>query len=195
MSIRKWFARKPSDQTVPAAIGASPTASRLAAEDLLVNQGSEHKSEFETTPPTPIGQGRLISLLSELGYKFSTDEDGDVIGIWDGNAFWFMFLGTNDGFFQIRSRWHRGVGSLDKSLALQTCNDWNRDKLWPKTFVREDPESQGYVVYAENTFDFSDGATPKQFSYSIELALKSTLHFYQHLESLIAPDNEETDQD
>lgn len=197
MSIRKWFARKPSTSPVRVGSPVSHTEFGVGPEDLLTHtdDDSTNDSEFEISPPTPVNQGRLVSHLSELGYKFTTDEDGDVVGIWDGNFFWFMFMGTDSGFFQIRSRWHRNVGSTDKSLALQTCNDWNRDKLWPKTFVRDDTDSDGFAVYGENTFDFTEGATPKQFAYSIELALKSTLHFYQHLESLIAPESEESAQD
>lgn len=145
-------------------------------------------------PPTPVTRERLEAVLTAAHYKYSRDVDGDIYGVWDGNMVWFLFLGADSEFLQIRSRWHRGIGENGLALAGQAVNDWNRDRLWPKAFLRaESPEA--YAAYTETTHDFSDGATGEQLTYFVETSLQTAAQFHHTIELVVHPENpEDTDQ-
>ncbi|WP_435299857.1 YbjN domain-containing protein [Timonella sp. A28] len=196
MSFKKWFGRNDDPATHTPETphiredGHAPAAgsSELQPRRLLTKTTPRvEAAHFGTELTSPVDRDRLVAYLSAEDYKFSIDDDGDVVGVWDGHPFWFMFMGPDKRFFQIRARWRRKISTESKLMLMQVANDWNRDKLGPKVFVREDEETHEHSIFAEITFDYSSGASKKQFEYSVDYALKSSLQFFEFLNTTISP--------
>jgi hypothetical protein len=197
MSLRDWLSKATNKQQASA---EQPSDSETAPEDVSVDTFAVKSktidpAHFGEEPISEFSRSRVVSYLADEGYKFSFDDDGDIVGVWDGSPFWFLFMGPEGGFFQVRGRWHRSVGHANRTLALQSVNDWNRDRIWPKGFVREEPDGTANSIYGESTFDFTDGITDKQLHYAINYALQCTLQMFEHMGTLIAPETGEAPED
>ncbi|ACV08701.1 YbjN domain-containing protein [Jonesia denitrificans] len=156
-------------------------------------QEAEHNDAVKR-PVTPVTRERVAHVLTAAGYQHTRDSDGDIVGVWDGNTVWFLLLGPEETFLQVRSRWQRAIGPQGMDAALLAVSDWNRDHLWPKVFLREEGP-QSWAAYTETTHDFCDGATSDQLDYYLHVALQTTAQFYDHMARTVLPDNPENDTD
>ncbi|GAB2460129.1 YbjN domain-containing protein [Xylanimonas ulmi] len=153
--------------------GRSPGASRPA--DPVTDQR-----------PEPLTSQRVGDDLTRRGYRFRIDSDGDVTGTWDGNRFWFLLLGDHEEILQIRGRWSGAAPRPTRLAVLQAVNDWNRERIWPKVYARE--EGDGLALYAEVSVDFEHGATDDQLAATITCGLATASQFFGSLAALAPPD-------
>ena len=130
--------------------------------------------------PRPLSTQRVGDDLSRRGYRFRIDDDGDVTGTWDGNRFWFLLLGEHDEILQVRGRWAGALPPGARLAVLQAANDWNRERIWPKVYTRE--ESLGLALYAEVSVDFEHGATEDQLDQLLQCGLTTGSMFFEHLD-------------
>ncbi|MCL1801630.1 MAG: YbjN domain-containing protein [Promicromonosporaceae bacterium] len=129
--------------------------------------------------PIPVTMERIGTQLREHGYQFSTDDDGDLTGVWDDNQFWFILGGSANEVLQIRARWQKTIPA-DKHLdALLIVNDWNRDHLWPKAYFREEGD---LVVYAEVSIDLEYGVTDTQLQDILACGLITAVQFFSEID-------------
>ncbi|MEU2199352.1 YbjN domain-containing protein [Isoptericola sp. NPDC019482] len=128
------------------------------------------------TVPRPLSRTRVADDLTRRGYRFRTDDDGDVTGTWDGNRFWFLLLGDHDEILQVRGRWAGTVPEGARLAVLQAVNDWNRERVWPKVYAR--PEGEGLALYAEVSADFEHGATDEQLAATVSCGLVTSSQFF-----------------
>lgn len=128
------------------------------------------------TTPRPLSPARVADDLTRRGYRFRTDDDGDVTGTWDGNRFWFLLLGDHDEILQVRGRWAGKVPEGARLAVLQAVNDWNRERVWPKVYAR--PEGEGLALYAEVSVDFEHGATDEQLAATVSCGLVTSSQFF-----------------
>jgi len=126
--------------------------------------------------PTPLSTRRIGDHLSRRGYHFRIDDDGDITGTWDGNRFWFLLLGDHQEILQVRGRWSSTVPVTARLALLQSVNDWNRERIWPKVYVRE--ESGGLAVYAEVSVDLEQGATDDQLGQIVSCGLGTAVQLF-----------------
>jgi Putative bacterial sensory transduction regulator len=136
--------------------------------------------------PTPLARDRIADYLTHRGYTFRFDDDGDITGIWDGNRFWFMLLGREQDIVQIRGRWHRPLPDSARRAVLQVINDWNRERIWPKTYLRS--ESNGLALYTEMSVAFGAGATKSQFDQVLACGLGTAVQFFSSIADLLPPE-------
>ena len=108
----------------------------------------------------PLTAERLAARLAALGYRVSTDDDGDIGGVWGQDRFWFLRMGSAREILQIRGRWRRTLPLEQRPDVLLALNDWNRDRIWPKAYLRT--EDGRTAVYAEVSVDLADGVTDDQ---------------------------------
>ena len=95
-----------------------------------------------TPGPLPaLTTARIEAYLRSCGYESVQDDDGDLTGVWNSHRFWFIVMGESQEILQVRGRWNRLVPVGERSQALLALNDWNRDRIWPKTYLR--PEDGG----------------------------------------------------
>lgn len=126
--------------------------------------------------PVPLSSERIGHDLARRGYRFRVDDDGDVTGTWDGNRFWFLLLGSNDEILQVRGRWAGNIPPRARLSVLQAVNDWNRERVWPKVYTRE--EDAGLALYTEVSVDFEHGATDEQLAATVSCGLVTASQFF-----------------
>ncbi|WP_425954359.1 YbjN domain-containing protein [Xylanimonas sp. McL0601] len=132
--------------------------------------------------PEPLSSQRVGDDLTRRGYRFRVDADGDVTGTWDGNRFWFLLLGDHEEILQVRGRWAGTVPPHTRLAVLQAVNDWNRERIWPKVYARD--EGEGLALYAEVSVDFEHGATDDQLAATVSCGLVTASQFFSSLSTL-----------
>jgi hypothetical protein len=75
------------------------------------------------------------------------------------------------------------------TLAL---NDWNRDRIWPKAYVRE--EEGQLALYSEVSSDLEVGATDQQLAQLIACGLGTGVQMFSALDAVL-PQEDGTDPD
>ncbi|WP_275003834.1 YbjN domain-containing protein [Promicromonospora iranensis] len=146
-------------------------------------------ANVQVEKPRPLSTQRVGDDLSRRGYRFRIDDDGDVTGTWDGNRFWFLLLGEHDEILQVRGRWAGTLPAGARLAVLQAANDWNRERIWPKVYTRE--EAAGLALYAEVSVDFEHGATDEQLAQTVSCGLVTASQFFSTVASLAPPSDTE----
>ena len=133
--------------------------------------------------PSPLAAARIESYLVERGYHVAYDEDGDLTGTWDGDRFWFLLLGEQEEILQVRGRWHRTLPPHRRTAALLAVNDWNRERIWPKVYLRD--EDEGTALYTEVSVDLEHGVTGDQLGQLVACGLGTGVQFFAALGGLV----------
>ena len=133
--------------------------------------------------PQPVTRDRVGDYLLDKGYRFIVDDDGDLTGTWDGSRFWFLLLGEHDEIVQVRGRWQRQVPLEQRGAVSLALNDWNRERIWPKAYVRE--EEGMLALYSEVSADFEPGATDAQLAQILACGLGTGVQLFAALEATI----------
>jgi hypothetical protein len=113
-----------------------------------------------------------------------------VTGTWDGNRFWFLLLGDRSEILQVRGRWAGTVPTASRLAVLQTVNDWNRERVWPKVYAR--PEGDELALYAEVSVDFEHGATDAQLAATVSCGLVTASQFFATVGTVTPPEGDGT---
>lgn len=149
----------------------------------------------EPTPsgpvPTPLTRARIAAHLDREGYRHAMDEDGDLAASWNGNPFWIMVSGEREEVLQVRGRWARSVPLVARNALLQIVNGWNRDRFWPKAYLRQ--ESSRLALYGEWSTDLARGVTDEQLGRLVLTGLATTLQLFDNAETTLGPPVTTTD--
>jgi Putative bacterial sensory transduction regulator len=132
---------------------------------------------------TPLTRDRIAAYLLSRGYRFLLDDDGDLTGTWDGSRFWFLLLGEHAEVLQVRGRWHRTLPTSRRTSVLLAANDWNRERIWPKVYVRE--EDGELALYSEVSVDLENGVTATQLAQLIACGLGTGVQMFTVLDTLL----------
>lgn len=153
-------------------------ASKIPGEPETGAPGLE-ESQF----PTAVSQDRIASWFTENKFHFFIDSDNDLGGLWHSRVFFFFLLGEHKEILQIRSQWNREI-SIDRlDEVLPFCNDWNTQRVWPKTYVRV--RDNGMIqVCAETAVDLEQGVTDEQLGIQLVCGLNSQTFFWNALDEL-----------
>lgn len=138
-------------------------------------------------PPRPLTRDRIGDYLLGRGYRFVVDEDGDLTGTWDGSRFWFLMLGEHQEILQVRGRWHRTFALEQRAPVGLAVNDWNRERIWPKAYLRE--EDGVIALYSEVSADFEPGVTDLQLAQLVACGLGTGVQMFAALEGLLPRDD------
>ncbi|MCL2466215.1 MAG: YbjN domain-containing protein [Micrococcales bacterium] len=147
--------------------------------------------EPEVTPeplgglPLPVDHDRIATCLRGRGYSFVVDADGDLTGSWNTHQFWFLLLGDDADVVQVRGRWARTLTLRQRRPALLALNDWNRERIWPKSYLRE--EDGRIAVYAEVSVDLESGANDDQLDQIITCGLGTGVQLFKALDNQVPP--------
>lgn len=143
--------------------------------------------------PSPLTRERISAFLTERDYHFNIDDDGDATGTWDDHRFWFLLFGDKQEIVQTRGRWARTLPLEARHNALLVINDWNRDRIWPKTYLREE-ESQ-IAIYAEVSADLEPGSNDDQLAQILSCGLGTAIQFFRNLDSRFPDEDAVTDEE
>ncbi len=127
--------------------------------------------------PTPLTRDRIADYLRGEGYQIHLDDDGDVAGVWNTHRFWFMVLGDRQEVLQVRGRASVELPAERRAAALLAVNDWNRDRIWPKAYLRE--ENDGVALYGEVSADLEHGATDDQLARLVDCGLATCIQLFE----------------
>ena len=109
----------------------------------------------------PLSADRIAAYLKAKDLVFNRDEDGDVFTNFDGNGFALLATGEKREILVVRGAWQVTAPIEMRDRLVDLCNDWNRDKLWPKTYITV--EDNGAVrVRTELNIDMEYGASDLQ---------------------------------
>jgi hypothetical protein len=128
----------------------------------------------------PLSKDRVKAALDRESWNYGVDEDGDIGGGWEAASFYFFVTGQNDELFCIRGAWRGKLEGSQFTRAIELCNEWNSQKLWPKTYARLDEE--GMVrLHTEHNVDFEQGVSDGQISQQLLCAINTANAFYDTL--------------
>ncbi|MCL2423842.1 MAG: YbjN domain-containing protein [Micrococcales bacterium] len=143
-------------------------------------------TSLDSDPPTPVDRERIAECLRTRGYSFVLDGDGDLTGNWNSHQFWFLLLGDDADVVQVRGRWARTLTTLQRRAVLLALNDWNRERIWPKAYLRE--EDGRIAVYAEVSVDLESGATDDQLDQILTCGLGTGVQLFKTLDNQVPED-------
>ena len=103
----------------------------------------------------------IKSVLDARDYTYMVDEDGDVLGNFQGNLVYFFQIGEQREMLQVRAMVQHVFGMEDVVRLYEFCNAWNHDRLWPKAYVHTADDGAVRVV-GEVVGDWERGVTPEQ---------------------------------
>ncbi|HEY0187143.1 MAG TPA: YbjN domain-containing protein [Cellulomonas sp.] len=146
---------------------------------------AEHRVPVQARP-TPLTRGRVAEILGSHGYHYRIDEDDDLTGVWNESRFWFLLLGDDHEILQVRGRWHRQLPVDARRAITLALNDWNRERIWPKLYVRE--EEGQLAVYSEVSTDLEHGVTAEQLDQLISCGLGTGVQSFASFEGLLPPE-------
>jgi hypothetical protein len=134
--------------------------------------------------PSAINRARIAQALDRKGWKYTTDKDGDLAGIWDGNVFFFLLMGPKKEVVQVRGRWEHPLPLAARAELLIQLDEWHREKNWPKAYTQVDGDK--VWVMAEHAIDWEDGVTDAQLDRMLQNSIVTTLSLFEHLQSRLS---------
>ena len=103
----------------------------VPAERSLASSSRERGGGTLIVPSTAV----LQQLLDEYGLKHTIDDDGDLTVRWEKCSLYFFHYGDSHEVLQARMYLNRRFTvEMRPSIALM-LDDWNRTKLFPKTYT------------------------------------------------------------
>ncbi|MDO5097444.1 MAG: YbjN domain-containing protein [Corynebacterium sp.] len=133
----------------------------------------------ELTEPFTID--RVADYLRAQDYNFTTDEDGDIFTGFDENNFVLVATGKMREIYVVRATWKVTAPIDARGKLVEICNDWNREKLWPKAYVTVDDE--GMVrVHAETNTDLEHGVGDRQLAQLTDCGIATALQLFNRLD-------------
>jgi hypothetical protein len=109
----------------------------------------------------PLSNELIIAVLDAREYAHKVDDDGDVLGNWQGMLIYFFRIGERREMLQIRALTQRAFSTDDVPRLYSFCNAWNHDKLFPKAYVHVADDGAARVV-GEVAADWEHGVTLAQ---------------------------------
>lgn len=80
----------------------------------------------------------------------------------------------------VRGFWRGKLEESDYVKALEVCNEWNSEKIWPKTYLERDSEGR-IRVNAELNVDYEHGLTDDQLRQHLVCAINTSMTFFEHV--------------
>jgi hypothetical protein len=126
----------------------------------------------------------IQQLLDEFGLRHSIDTDGDLTVRWEKCSVYFFFYGEKSEVLQARLYLNRRFSVDNRSSLALLLDEWNRTKLFPKTYTVL-PDDGMVGVCAEQCFDFEAGATRAQLKYTVGMWIDTLLRFADWLDEQV----------
>lgn len=128
----------------------------------------------------PLSQDRIKAALERSDWTYSVDPDGDIFGSWEYGSFFFFVNGASGELLCVRGFWRGKLEESDYVKALEVCNEWNSEKIWPKTYLERDSEGR-IRVNAELNVDYEHGLTDDQLRQHLLCAINTSMTFFEHV--------------
>jgi hypothetical protein len=147
-------------------------AGRESSGDPLASRRREPDGGTMVLPTVALVQ----QILDEFGLKHAIDEDDDLVVRWEKCSVYFFFYGDKREVLQARMYLNRRFSADTRSSLALLLDEWNRTKLFPKTYTVL-PDDGLVGVCAEQCFDFEAGVTRAQLKYTIGMWVDTLMRF------------------
>lgn len=128
----------------------------------------------------PLSKDRIKAALEAAGWSYSVDSDGDIGGGWEYGSFFFFVNGNQDELLCVRGYWRGRLEETDYVRALELANEWNAEKLWPKTYIGRDDEG-AVRVNTEHNVDYEPGLTDEQLAQHLLCTVNTSMAFFERV--------------
>lgn len=128
----------------------------------------------------PLSKDRVKHALEAAGWSYNVDQDGDIGGGWEYGSFYFFVNGESDELLCVRGFWRGELTENDYANALEITNQWNREKLWPKTYVARDDEGK-VRINSEHNVDYEHGLSDEQLTQHLLCVINTSMSFFEHV--------------
>ena len=187
----RWRRRDGEDASVPEEDTSESVSSPLEA-DLSVARDGESQAESaglaepeqSAAPdsrliPAPVTRQRVAASLARSGYRYLTDTDGDLFGLWAYRFFSFYLV--RDSVLQVRGRWSRQADVTHLWEILMFTDSWNGQHSHPKCYVRVNDDGRLHVI-TEVAVPIEAGLTDEQLDHQIAVGLSAGLAVFDELD-------------
>jgi hypothetical protein len=172
---------------------ASGTGDDAGMPDEHAGKGADTgEAEPSPTVPRPVTTERIRLWCESQSYSYFIDNKGDLGGLWGnrGRVFFFLLLGDDKQFLQVRGYWTRRFTIERLPEVLELCNAWHVKRVWPVCYARVRDNGSVHIT-AEVSTDVSCGATDAQLDLTLRLGLSTATAFFDELDETY-PDPAET---
>jgi hypothetical protein len=116
---------------------------------LLDESGAVLAVSADAMVPRAVDMDRIKEALRRLEIRFLTDEDGDVLALWEDHSLLFSLEGPQGTVLVVRARADETVPREWESRALASVNEWNRSRRFLRCFLGEPEPGGAMPVYAD----------------------------------------------
>lgn len=132
------------------------------------------------TSLTPVTMDRVAATLTAKDISFQVDDDGDLAAGWDYGVFFFSVSGETTQVLRITGRWRATAPVAARAAALEACNAWNEETLFPKAFVGQLDEETLVLMHETNTI-LDGGVSDGQLEGIVERSIVAGIKLFEHL--------------
>lgn len=119
-------------------------------------------------PVRPVTRERLAESMRRREYRYLTDENGDVCGLWAYRL--FSFYVVRGSILQVRGRWSRQAGIERLWEVLAFTDSWNATHAHPKVYVRVLDDGRVHVL-TETSVTITSGLNDAQLDHQVAVGL------------------------
>ncbi|MGH3736803.1 MAG: YbjN domain-containing protein [Micromonosporaceae bacterium] len=98
---------------------------------------------------TPVTAERVAGALKRLGIRYLTDEDGNLLAMWERHVVLFALEGPDADILVMRARTYNPVPADWADRAYTAVNEWNHTRRFLKSYVGDETEQGKLSLYAE----------------------------------------------
>lgn len=129
----------------------------------------------------PFSIDRVAAYLRTKELRFTQDDDGDVFLTINNNQLVIAAVGKQQEVLTLGGTWQVSAPIETRARMQELCNDWNRDRMWPKTYVTVDDHG-AVKLRAEYNVDLEYGVSDLQLEQLLDCGLSSSMQFFKKLD-------------
>jgi hypothetical protein len=102
--------------------------------------------------------------LKNKSVKYLVDSDGDCVAAFTREAtrpceleVWLIAAGAKKDVFRVFVRSDQRFPEVKWGEVLAACNEWNRERRWPKTYLEISKEDGRGMIVCEEQWDLERG--------------------------------------
>ncbi|MGH3713870.1 MAG: YbjN domain-containing protein [Micromonosporaceae bacterium] len=137
-----WAADEPQRGTAP------QRGAKTATTEVQVSIPAQTERRA-TLIAAPVTIDRVAQALKRLGIRYLTDEDGNLLAMWERHVVLFALEGPDSEILVMRARTYNAVPADWAERAYTAVNEWNHTRRFLKSYVGDETEQGKLSLYAE----------------------------------------------
>lgn len=130
----------------------------------------------------PLTSDRVAAYLDSKGLSFQQDDAGNYLINVADNYYSILVSGDQQEILALRGTWHFTVPPDMDSRMRVMCDNWNQEKLWPKTYTMVDDEGM-VQLRTEHNIDLEHGVSDSQLQQFLDGGFMSSMQFFGVLDA------------